>query len=213
MSSCGTDRSRPSERQRRTGLRIVLVDRLVGVPCGLRKLLQQIVDLSQQRRRGHTSGEQAKAFAVALLHPLQLRLQRLPERFGRGDLTVFENGSRAVGIVQRQHRGLGEYVGRAEARRMPRIAFDLDRASVDRGDDDTAAESGKRQRGREFQRFAGDNAFGHFHVGNDFFRRFAAGGEPARDSRGEQAQRLAAVQRGRAAGEELRSLDGQLVHR
>ena len=72
---------------------------------------------------------------------------------------------------------------------------------------------GKRQRGREFQRFAGDDAFGHFHVGDDLFRWLAAGGEPARDSRGEQAQRLTPVQRGRAAGEELRSLDGQLVHR
>ena len=54
-----------------------------------------------------------------------------------------------------------------------------------------------------FSAFAGDDAFGHLDVRDDLFRRFAAAGKPARDSRGEQVQRLATVQRGRTAGEEL----------
>ena len=86
---------------------------------------------------------------------------------------------------------------------MPRIALDLDRAAVDRSDDHAAAEAGKRQRRREFQRFARDDAFRHLHIGNDLFGRLAAGGEAARDAGGEQAERLTPVEGGRAAREKL----------
>src|SRR5947209_12714565 len=77
------DLQRPSISEHRAIARAVLVDRLVGVPRGFRKQLQQIINLLQQGRRGHASGEQPKAFAAALMQLLKLPLQCLPKRFSR----------------------------------------------------------------------------------------------------------------------------------
>ena len=49
---------------------------------------------------------------------------------------LVQHGARAVRIVERQHRRFHEHVGGAEAARMLRIAFDLDRAPIDRSHDD-----------------------------------------------------------------------------
>ena len=52
--------------QRRSGLRIVFIEVRMRAMRPSEKP-QQIVDLSQQRRRGHPPGQQTKAFAVACL--------------------------------------------------------------------------------------------------------------------------------------------------
>ncbi len=135
---------------------------VVGVPRGFRKRLQKIVDLAQQRRRSRPPGQQAKTFAGTGSHLLQLRRQRLSQGIVGSYRAVVQHRARAVGIVERQHRGFREHVGGAEARRMARIAFDLDRTSIHRGDDHAPPKTRQRQRRREFLRLTGNDAFGHF---------------------------------------------------
>ena len=50
------------------------------------------------------------------------------KRLERSNLAAMGDRLRAIGVVERQHRRLREDVGRAEARRMLRVALDLGRA-------------------------------------------------------------------------------------
>ncbi len=78
---------------------------------------------------------------------------------------------------------------------MSRIAFDLDRAPIDRRHDDATAVSGERQRGREFQLVARYHPLGHPYIRNDRLNRLAAGGKARRNAAGQQIEGLPPVER------------------
>ena len=158
----------------------VVLDRLVAIPFCLWQRPRQGADLRDQSRRRHAASQQREAGALARLLLLEPRLQRRLERAPRLDTSRAVRRFRAVRIVERQHRGFGEHVGCAETSRMARIAVDLDRPAFDRGDDDAAAVTGKRQCGGETQRHARRLALGEFHIGHDLLVGPAAGGERQR---------------------------------
>ena len=119
---------------------------------------------------------------------------------GRRSCPCVARRLRAVGIVERHDRGFGEHVGRAEARRMARVAFDLDRPSVDRGRQHAAAVAGERQRGGEIQRLARHQAFRHVDIRDDLLVRLAAGGERQRQAAVPSSLRAARRSRSNALG-------------
>ena len=105
---------------------------------------------------------------------LDLLPQRRFECGPRLDATVAIRGARAIRIVQREHGRFGENIRCAEACRMPRISFDLDRAAFDGGDDNAASVTGEGKRGSKLQRHSRNLALGHFHIRDDFLVRRAA---------------------------------------
>ena len=77
----------------------------------------------------------------------------------RGDLPSLAHGAGAVGIVQRQDRRLGEYVSRAETRRVVWVALNLGRPPLERGGQHSAPVAVQGQAGCKMQRNAGNDPF------------------------------------------------------
>ena len=100
---------------------------------------------------------------------------------------------RAIGVVKPQQRRLAEDVGRAQARRMSRVALDLDRPAHLALDQHAAGESVDRHRGSEKERPARDDFLGRLHVRNDRFGRLIGTARDARQRqrRGRDLQEIA----------------------
>src|SRR5579883_230111 len=160
------------------------------VPARLGISLQQDIDLPQQRRRGDRPGQEPKALALTSAQRGKLRLQRKSQSLFRCNDSALQNGARAIRVVEREHRGFGKYVGRAEAGRVLRIAFDLDRASVDRTHDHASSASGQLESRCKLQRLAGNQTFWLSDIRNDLLLRLAAGSKATCDAARQKPQSL-----------------------
>src|ERR1700759_4018047 len=78
--------------------------------------------------------------------------------------------------------------GRAEAARMVRVAFDLDRSTFARVDDQAGREATDRERGRVVVRLAWDDIGRTSRVGQDLFRNVWAAAARERDRRARSDQ-------------------------
>jgi len=112
------------------------------------------------------------------------------------DRSPAEDGARALGVPQIEHRGLRVDVGRAEARRMIRVALDLRRPPHVAGGEHAERVAGADgRRGGEGERHAGDDLLRLLDVGDDGLERLlGAGGGAAERQRGShQLHEAAAV--------------------
>ncbi len=130
---------------------------------------------------------------IAAVNVLSL-LPSLGEGRPGPDFAALLHGLRAVGAIEIEDFSLGEHVGRAEARGVARIAFDLRRPPFVRGHDSPAAISAQRERGGELQRNAGDEPLRHLDIRHDLFLRLPATGRGQRHAASQQLQRLPAPQ-------------------
>ena len=137
------------------------------MPLRRREARQQIANLRGERRRADRLGEDAEPGALERLLRGQRGADRAEKRRPRADLAEIGERLRAVGIVEPENRGLREHVGRAEAARMQRVAFDLGRPPFVALDEEPGGDAAERHRGRVEERLAGDELFGLAHVGND----------------------------------------------
>ena len=113
---------------------------------------EQIADLGRQRRRAHRLGQDPQAGALKRLLGRERRPDRPEKRRPRTNLAEVGERLRAIGIVEAEHRGLREDVGRAEAAGMQRVAFDLRRASLVAFDEQPGRDAAERHRGRVEER-------------------------------------------------------------
>ena len=77
-------------------------------------------------------------------------------------LDLLEEALRARRIVEIENGSLREGVGRAAAGRMQRVAFDLNRTSIDRADHERQRAGPPRHGGRVVKRFARNRPFHAF---------------------------------------------------
>ena len=100
--------------------------RLHRVPGEARPLLQERADLARHRGGGHGPGQQPRAPPLGA-QSLQQRLLEA-EPGGRRGAQAGDAGPR--GVEEVQHRGLGEHVRGARARRVQRVAVNLGRPAL-----------------------------------------------------------------------------------
>ena len=132
------------------------------------------------------------------------------ERAPGSDLAEVRDGLRAVRIVERQYRGLGQRIGRAETGRMPRVAFDLGGPAHVALDQDPGRHSAQRRRRGEEQRLTGDDLLRSAHVRHDGLGGLArARSEAGQSERG--AHELQEFPAARLARLPLRSLPGEFA--
>jgi hypothetical protein len=138
-----------------------------------------------ERRRRRRSGEHADTDTLERDLGVEVRLERRLERAPGARALELEDRLRAVGIVERQDRGLGDRVGRAEARGVLRVAFDLRRPPhVALGEHRLEIAEHRHRRGEE-QRPAGEDLLRLLDVGDDLLERLlGAGGEAGERQRG-----------------------------
>jgi hypothetical protein len=180
----GVDRA--AERQRRAGAHIVAGLGVPAVPAQRGKALAERGELRGEGRRGGGAAEEAEPLAAALGEFVRAQRQRLGEGAGGGDAALPQDRRRAVRVVEVENAGLREDAGRAEARRVLRIALDLDRPShlVDEQDPRRVAVAGEG--GGEGARQAGDDARRRLDIGHRLVRRRrrSAAGDAAERQRG-----------------------------
>src|SRR6185503_18094687 len=99
------------------------------VPLRLGIAREQIAELAGERRRVHRLGQDAQSRAPGWLLRGEGGSNSPEKRRPRADLADPGERLRTVRIVEAQHAGLREDVGRAEAPGMLRIALDLGRPS------------------------------------------------------------------------------------
>ena len=146
---------------------VVPAGRVPLVPSRERQPSQQILNLRRQRRRIDRFGEDAHAGALQWELGDERRAHRAQKRGPRADFADVRQGPHAMGIVEPEDRGLREHVSRPQARRMHRIAFDLGRPPFVALDQQARRRSADAHRRREEERFAQDQFFGLFDVGDD----------------------------------------------
>src|SRR5262244_753117 len=114
---------RLSERGRGAGPYAVSVVGFPLVPARPRKVAKQSEKLSSERRRADCFGQDAQSIAFLRSRLLQSDANRGKERRPCPDLVEKGDALGPVWIVKVVERRLAEGIGRAEARRMERIAF------------------------------------------------------------------------------------------
>ncbi len=172
----------------------VAIERDVRGPLRLR---QGELDLLAQPGIEGRSGravEEAKLLAAGLLPLGQALLDLGEEALPAGVLPVALHDLAALRIVDPVSEGLFEGAGGAEARRVVGIPFDLDRATLTGGDEQTHAEAVERHAGGVVLRDAGAEIGGLTRVRQDALGRVAraARGDAARGGQAEQLQEIAA---------------------
>ncbi len=187
---------RAAMRHLAAGRGIVIVDRLITMPdhAGVARL--EGLHLADQRRRGHPARQDVQALAGLLLCPPPGPAERfgkpVPGRDRRG---AAAHGLGAIRIVEAKHHGFEKDVGRAQTRRMARIAFELGGPALMRHGDGAAAIAAQWQGGGETQDFARHHALGHLHIGHDLVGRGRATGRQCGNRRRHGLERIAPVQR------------------
>ncbi len=167
------------------GASVIARQRLPLDPLRLGIGRQHLPKLRRHRRRAHRLGEDAQARALRRRLPLQRGLHRRDERRPGSNLAELDDRLRAIGIVEGQHRRLGEQVGGAEAPGMIRVPFHLRRPSLVTLDEDTGGDAAQGHRAREKQRLAGNLLLGLSDVGDDQLGRLhRAGADPGQRHRG-----------------------------
>jgi hypothetical protein len=128
---------------------------------------EHLLDLGRQGRRGDRFGQDPQARALGDRLRGQPRAHRRDEGTPRSNLAQLHHRSRAIGVVQRQHRGLRIQIGRAEAAGVIGIAFDLRRAPLVAFDEQPGRHAAERHRGRVVLRSTRDLVFRLPHVRHD----------------------------------------------
>src|SRR5262249_53261088 len=124
-------------------------------------------------------GQYAQALPFLRPRLLQSEADRGKKCRPRPDLIQIGDALGPVGIVQVVERSLAERVGRAEARRMERIAFRLRWTAHVALQETPWGEAAKRHRGRKEERLPGNDLPGRPPVGTDLFGGLAReGGQP-----------------------------------
>ena len=131
--------SRESKIDQRPRLHALPCDRLVLVPLGLGKLLQQLARASAPASANCWPRKGLRSPSPPFLRSspkcsLANAANSSHVRTCLPAVDPLDDVLAAVGIVKLQDGRLGEGVGRPETRRMLRIALDLDRPAVDAGD-------------------------------------------------------------------------------
>ena len=192
-----------AEGEPRPGARRVAADRLPLVPARLGELAQERAELAREGGRGDGLGQDAEPGAPARALRPERRAEHRQEAAPRADVAQVGEGLRAVGVVERQHRGLCRGVGRTQAGRMLGVALDLGRPPHVALDQHAGADPARvGHGGGEEERLSRDDVLGRLHVGDDLLGRLAgARREPAERERGRhQLQELAAAERVQPGG-------------
>ena len=132
----------------------VAQERFVNTPAHLRKNLLQFC--AQTFARGRVCFVDQEGEAIAALR-CDLRAQLVDVRAERsevGRLPALDESFRARRVVKIEHGCLGKSVGRAATPRMERIAFQLDRTSVDGRRDQRNCSSSARHCRRVIEKFS-----------------------------------------------------------
>ena len=185
------------------------VERIVAMPVHGGKALTQPLELRVQARRRDGAHQHAQPCAVVAdqvtfaLAPrgLERRPRQRRHRWRRAGVEArlddVPDCLRSVGIPQLQDGGLREHVGRAEARRMQRVAFDLDRPAFARADQHAVRMSAANEGARVVGRHAGRPGLGHVDIRIDALpRRTRAGAAAERERRRHELHRPAAGEAG-----------------
>ncbi len=109
--------NRLAEGHLRARVNIVAIDRLIEMPLGLRKFLEQLLLLVGQSWRRKVLRQNAQPRALLSLLRIQRILQRPNQLAPAGDVAEIGNVLRAVRIVQIENRGLRVNIGSTLARR------------------------------------------------------------------------------------------------
>ena len=175
---------RPAQSGDRGEGLVVRRRRLPSVPARLGALGEDRPHLVGEGRRGDRTGQDAHPQAAQRLLGLEERRRLVDEGPPGADAAKVDDRLRAVGVVEVEHRGLGEDVGRPQARRVVGVALDLRRpAGVALGEHPVAVAALDVGAG-EVERLARHDLLRLADVGDDPFERLlgAAGqtGEPQR---------------------------------
>jgi hypothetical protein len=181
------------EREERARARGVTARGVPLVPLGLRERGQEAADLRGQRGRGDGLGEDADPRAAAPRLRDEDRAHGRDEGVPGPDLSAIGERLRAVRVVEVQDLGLGEEVGRAEARRVLGVALDLGGPALVALHEHTFGVTLVEHGGGEEEGPARDQLLGLAHVRNDRLVGLprAAGQSGQRDRRTHHAQELA----------------------
>jgi len=163
-----------TERQAAARSNRVASHRLEAVPLRRGKLLAQPAKLVGQSRRGNRLGEDAQPGSFVGAKPIADAEGDGLEVLPGVDPRVVGHHLRAVRVVEPEHRGLNQGVGRPQAGRMVGVSLDLDRSSHLALDQHTAAEPLDRDRRGEEQRLARNDRLGSLHVGHDRISRLVS---------------------------------------
>ena len=125
--------------------------------------------------RGRGLGQDHDAPA-ALAEPAGLGHERAPVGAGRGGVAARGDGPAAVGVVELEHRRLGEDVGVALGDRVLGVALDLGRPALVALHQDRVPDAAQRHRGGVVVRDARDHLFGLAGVRQDRLDGPAAAG-------------------------------------
>jgi hypothetical protein len=156
-----------AERQFRAGARVVTRRRFPLHPARLGVLRQNLLDLGGQRRRVDRLGEDAETGAPGGDLRRERALHRGDEGAPRANLAELGDGVRAIGVVEREHRGLRVEVGGALAGGVVGVAFDLGRAPVVALHEQARRHAAERHRRGVEERLARHDLFGLPHVRHD----------------------------------------------
>ena len=178
-------RVRRAERGGETASRVVAADRVPAVPGRARIVGEQLGDERRLGRAGDRSGQQTQARALLGRLRGHRGRERSAEALPARDASELGDRLRAIGVVEVEHRRLGDRVGGAEARRMLRVALHLGRPSLVALGQDAGRIAADHRRGREEERPSGHDLLGLLDVGNDLLERLArAGGQAGEPERG-----------------------------
>ncbi len=186
---------------------IHLARRVPLMPHGRRKPREDVLELSGERRRRDRFGQNPETGTPGGLLCRGDRAHGADERGPRENLSHIGQRLHAIGVVEIEQGSLREDVGRAEARRVRRVAFDFCRPPFVALDEESCRAAAECHRRREVQRPAGHDAFGLPHVRKNLLRGLAgAAGHPGqRQRRAHQLKKSSPLDRierlGQARGE------------
>jgi len=146
------------------------------MPIRRRVAAEEIGNLIGERWRADRLGEEAKASPLERLLCVQHRANRAEESRPRPNLAERHERLRSIGIVQAEDGRLREDVGRAQAARVPWVAFHLGRPSLVAFDQQAGRDAAERHRRRKEQRPARNHLLGLTDEGDDRFGRLPRAG-------------------------------------
>ena len=169
---------------------------------------ENVLNLRGERRRRDRLGQDAEAGAFRRLLRRRHCAHRADERRPRENFSHVRQRAHAIGIVKIEQRRLREHVGRAEARGMRRVAFNLRRPSFVAFDEQPGRAAAEGHRGGVKQRPAWNDVFGLAHVRKNLLGRLAraAGHARQRERRPHQFQKRSPLDRVEGLGQPRRKL-------
>ena len=174
-----------TERELRACQHIAQPGRLVLMPARLGELLEQRAQLRTEGWRRHRLGQDPQPGALSCPQLLQPPAEHIDEILPSRDLAQVRHRLGSIGVVERQHRGLGERITGPQAIGVVGVALDLGRApqlALGQQPDAVAAQRhGRREVERPTRRDAG---VGLLNVGDDLLARLRTGAQACQRQRG-----------------------------